>query len=273
MKREFLLSNVHTHTTFSDGRDTAEAMVRAALALGFHTLGFSEHGPADYDDAAMTPDAEPAYRAEVRRLREKYRGQIDLLLGLEHDWLSQAVASEYDYTIESVHYVRVGGALWSVDWTRAKLEAAIAEFYGGDPYAMCRDYFRTVCDSIEGTGAAILGHIDLVTKFNEKRDLFDDADPRYLGPALECADLAAASGKLVEINNGAVAKGYRTRPYPGEAMLRRIRARGGRVIITGDCHDARTLGRGFEDSAALAKACGFETVWAYRGGEQVEYKL
>ena len=59
-------SNVHSHTTFADGRDTAEEMVRAALSLGFHTLGFSEHGHADYDDNSMTLAREGEYRAEIR---------------------------------------------------------------------------------------------------------------------------------------------------------------------------------------------------------------
>ena len=75
---------------------------------------------------------------------------------------------------------------------------AIRKYFGGDPYALCRAYFDTVCQSIQGTGADILGHIELVMKFNEARDLFDDADPRYLGPALECAELAARSGRLIE---------------------------------------------------------------------------
>lgn len=266
-------SNVHSHTTFSDGRDSAEEMVRAALALGFHTLGFSEHGHADYDDCSMPLDVEPVYRAEIARLREKYADQINILLGCEHDWFSPVNVESYDYCIESVHYIPCEDGYWSVDWTRPKLEAAIARYYGGDPYAMCRDYFRAVCASIEGTGAAILGHIELVMKFNEKRDLFDDADPRYLGPALACAELAAESGKLIEINTGAVAKGYRTRPYPGEAMLRRVRERGGRIIFSSDCHDRRYLDCGFADAAALARACGFRTAWEYRGGDIVEYML
>ena len=143
------LSNVHSHTTFSDGKNTAEEMVQAALGLGFHTLGFSEHGPADYDDAAMPAERMGDYRAEVLRLREKYAERIHILLGLEHDWLSPATPDDLDYTIESVHYVQKDGQLWSVDWTREKLETAIRELYGGDPYALCRDYFRTVCASIE----------------------------------------------------------------------------------------------------------------------------
>ncbi|MBR1820165.1 MAG: histidinol-phosphatase [Clostridia bacterium] len=273
MRNYYSKSNVHSHTTFSDGRNSAEEMVRAALALGFHTLGFSEHGPADYDDSAMPTEREPEYRAEILRLREAYAGRINLLLGLEHDWLSPTDVSEYDYYIESVHYVPVGGEKWSVDWTREKLEAALAEHYGDDPYALCRDYFRTVCESVEGTGAAILGHIELVMKFNEKRDLFDDTDPRYLKYALECAELAAKSGRLIEINTGAIAKGYRTTPYPGAAMLKRIRECGGRIIITSDCHNSDFLDCAFAEVAALARACGFKTAWEYRGAAQAEYPL
>lgn len=266
-------SNVHSHTTFADGRDTAEEMVRAALALGFHTLGFSEHGHADYDDCSMSLAQEPEYRAEIRRLKTKYAGQLEILLGYEHDWLSPANVSEYDYYIESVHYVSRSGTLFCVDNTRQILTDAARELYGGDMYALCRDYFRTVCQSIEGTRADILGHIELVMKFNEARDLFDDADPRYLDPALECAGLAARSGRLIEINTGAIARGYRTQPYPGASMLRRIAQCGGRILFTSDCHNSDFLDCAFADAVRLARDCGFSTAWEYRGAEAVEYKL
>lgn len=266
-------SNIHSHTTFSDGRNTAEEMVQAALSLSFHTIGFSEHGPADYDDVAMPAEQMGNYRAEILRLREKYAGRIHILLGLEHDWLSPAAPDGLDYAIESVHYVQKDGQLWSVDWTREKQEDAIRELYGGDPYALCRDYFRTVCASIEGTNADILGHIELVMKFNEARDLFDDADPRYLGPALECAEFAAHSGRLIEVNTGAIAKGYRTQPYPGAAMLRRIAECSGRIIFTSDCHNSDYLNCAFGEVTQLARACGFKSAWEYRRSEAVEYKL
>ena len=266
-------SNIHSHTTFVDGRDTAEEMVRAALALGFHTLGFSEHGHADYDDCSMSLAQEPKYRAEIRRLKAKYADELYILLGYEHDWLSPADVSEYDYWIESVHYVSSNGALFCVDNTRRMLTDASRDLYGGDMYALCRDYFRTVCQSIEGTNADILGHIELVMKFNEARDLFDDADPRYLGPALECAELAAHSGRLVEVNTGAIARGYRTQPYPGATMLRRIAECGGRIIFTSDCHNSDYLNCAFGEAAQLARVCGFKSAWEYRGSELVEYTL
>ena len=36
--------NFHTHTTYCDGKETAEQMVQAAIAKGFTRLGFSGHG-------------------------------------------------------------------------------------------------------------------------------------------------------------------------------------------------------------------------------------
>ena len=266
-------SNIHSHTTFADGRDTPEEMVRAAIALGFHTLGLSEHGHADYDDCSMSLTQEPEYRAEVNRLKAKYSGRIHLLLGYEHDWMSPLDVADYDYYIESVHYVPAGGELWCVDNTRAILEDAARRLYGGDMYALCRDYFDTVCRSIEGTTAAVLGHIELVMKFNEARDLFDDTDPHYLGPALACAELAARSGRLVEVNTGAISRDYRTRPYPGTAMLKRIRECGGRIIFTSDCHNSDYLDCAFPEAMELARACGFKSAWEYRGAEIVEYPL
>ena len=268
-----ILSNIHTHSTYVDGRDAPEAMLRAALRLGFHTLGFSEHGHADYDDCSMSLATEPAYRAEVLALRTKYAGQIEVLLGYEHDWLSPPPDYRYDFSIESVHYLRIGDEYVCVDDTREILESAIDRHFGGDPYALCREYFRTVSESCEGSDAQILGHMELVMKFNERRDIFDDDDPRYLRPALETADLAAERDMLVEINTGAIARGYRTQPYPGPALLRRLAARGARIIITSDCHNSDYLNCGFDDAAALARSCGFKTAWQYRGRALEEFPL
>lgn len=266
-------SNVHTHTVFSDGSDTAEEMVQAALRLGFHTLGFSDHGHAEYDSCSMSLAGEMAYGAEIRRLKRAYGDRIHILLGYEHDWLSPADFSEYEYAIESVHYVPVNGGVFCVDHSRAVLEDAIEKHFDGDPYRMCAAYFKTVCASCAETKADILGHMELVMKFNEGRDLFDDQDPRYLNAALEAADCAADSGRLLEINTGAISRGYRTEPYPGRAMLKRLHERNARILLSSDCHAAAHLNCAFEDAASIARSCGFKTAWMYRGQQVEEYPL
>jgi len=263
----FPFSNVHTHTVFSDGKNTAEEMVRAALAAGFTSLGFSDHGHSPWDVCGMRLEDEPLYRAEVRHLKEKYAGEIELALGYEHDATAPDTdLSVYDYAIESVHFVHADGGFVSVDESADALRRHIEAYFGGDPYRMARDYFDNVAEALSRTAALVAGHIDLVTKFNEDGRMFDTEDPRFSKPAMECVRIAAERGMLVEINTGAMSRGYRTAPYPSEALLKQLNALGGRITITSDCHRAEWISFGFDRACALAQACGFRSVWIWKDG-------
>ena len=59
-------SNLHTHTTFSDGADSAEAVVLSAIGMGMETLGFSEHSGLPFSTSwCMTPQKCEAYHREI----------------------------------------------------------------------------------------------------------------------------------------------------------------------------------------------------------------
>ena len=259
-----LRSCIHTHTHFSDGQDLPEELIREALNLGFVSLGFSDHGAADYDDAAMSPDAEARYQAEIRRLKGKYEGRLEILLGQEHDALSPYSPFPYDYLIESVHYIQAAGDKLCVDWSRERTEENIRRYFGADPYAYCRAYFETCAAAYEKSPALIAGHLDLVCKFNETAPLFDETDPRYLEPARAALACAVERGLAVEVNTGAIARGYRTVPYPAPVLLRTLRDLGGQVIITSDCHNKAHLTCWFTEAVQLLRACGFRSVLRLR---------
>ena len=60
-------SNAHTHTAFSDGRDTPRQQVERALALGFRSLGFSDHAVQEVDAfTGMPKEREADYQSAVR---------------------------------------------------------------------------------------------------------------------------------------------------------------------------------------------------------------
>ena len=262
-----ILSNVHTHTRFSDGRDSAEDMVLEAIARGFVSLGFSDHGAAPHDDAGMLPDVEPIYRKEILRLKEKYAGQIEIALGYEHDFSMPGVDfSPYDYVIESVHFFD-GWREASIDHSPECLFQAADALYKGNPYGMCRDYFDLVIASINETTAEVVGHIELIRKFNEKWPMFDTNDPRYLEPAMEVVRAAAKKDILVEVNTGAMSRGYRTSPYPDAMLLKYLKQLGGRITITSDCHRKDWLDFAFEEAAELARSCGFTENWIWKDGQ------
>lgn len=266
-----ILSCVHTHNTFCDGKQEPEAMVLSALEKGFVSLGISSHSPEPFDDYGVQDEA--AYCREIQRLQEKYRDRIELLLGLEHEALAPYSEYPYDYQIESCHYLVYGGEAASVDNTEAITRQVIDRYCGGDPYRFCRDYFRVCAEAYQHTPAVIAGHLDLVTKFNEDGHLFDEEDPRYLGPAMEALETAVKKDLVLEVNTGAMARGYRTTPYPGKTLLKRILELGGRLMLNSDCHNAPQLGWKFDETEEYLKSFGVSSLWVLRKSGWTEVPL
>lgn len=261
-----ILQNLHTHTCYADGKNTAEEMVQGAIRSGCAALGFSEHSPfpptGSHDGSSLLPERTADYRTEVLRLREKYRGQLEIFLGLEQDIDSLPPEGEYDYLIGSVHNLRADRDTWlPVDWSAEKFLQAARTHYGGDCLAMAEAYYRLEAEVADRTGCQIVGHFDLITKFNEGGRFFSEEDPRYRSAALEAQTALLERDMIFEINTGAISRGYRTAPYPAPFLLKAIRERGGRVCITSDSHSAQTVTYAFPMAAELAMACGFQETW------------
>lgn len=239
--------NLHTHTCYCDGKDAPEDMVRRALSLGFRALGFSGHGYSVYDgDFCMSRENTEIYRREVLRLKETYKGQIDIYLGVERDYFGEPEDYPYDYVIGSLHYAKApDGTLLSVDNTAEIMEEGVKEHFGGSYRAYVESYYETLACVAEKTGADIIGHFDLVTKFNEGNKYFDEEAQWYKKAALRALGKIAAGRPIFEINTGAMARGYRSRPYPADFLLAEIERLGCPVIIGSDCHDRRQLDYGF----------------------------
>ena len=113
---------------------------------------------------------------------QKYSGKIEVLLGIEFDALSDIDVSDFDYVIGSAHYVKCGGEYLSIDESPEEFERICRKCFGGDYYAFAEEYYRTVA-LLASRKISIVGHLDLITKFNEGNRLFDMEDPRYLAAA------------------------------------------------------------------------------------------
>ena len=50
MKKSAWKANLHTHTSFCDGKNSPEEMVRSAVEKGFDVLGFSGHSYTPFDE-------------------------------------------------------------------------------------------------------------------------------------------------------------------------------------------------------------------------------
>ncbi len=265
-----ILSSPHNHTTFVDGKNTAPEMARAAFEKGFVSFGFSEHGMQPFDEIyCLTLASDAAYRAEVEALKAEYAGRMRIWLGVERDACANFDRANYDYIIGSAHYLGACGGSIAVDSTEENLRTLIAEGFGGDPYRMTAAYFQNLADYVESFRPEIIGHFDLVKKMNARFGFFDESDPRYTGPALEALSRAVKTGALLEVNTGAIARGWREDPYPSPLLLRAWRAAGGRAIVSGDCHDAAHIDCAFDLAVQLLLDAGFTECWRLGTGREL----
>lgn len=62
---------------------------------------------------------------------------------------------------------------------------------------------------------------------------------------------------LLEVNTGAISRGYRDTPYPAVFLLREWRGMGGQIILTADAHSPETVVYGYGQRRSWPRAAGF----------------
>ncbi len=255
--------NLHIHTTYADGKDTPEQIIREALKCGFDSIGFSEHSYTVYSDYPhqMTVAGMADYMAEIRALKEQYRGKIDVFCGLEFEFFSDIPLDGFDYLIGSVHYLDIGGKIVTFDRNLEQTLAYLQDYFGGDSLAFARKYYETVANLPEKGKFDILGHFDLLTKNNEQGRFMDTTSKAYLALGYEAIHALQGRIPLFEVNTGAIARGYRTAPYPQMEFLREFYGCGFGTVITSDCHDRNTIDCYFEEARLLLAEAGFTSRW------------
>ena len=256
-------STLHCHTVYSDGKNTIDEMVRAAIGKNFGTIGFSDHGPITVPCSCnMKAEDFSSYRKEIREAAERYRSQINVRFGLECDWLKGCQPIAFynafptDYRIGSVHFIRCGEEFVPIDKSRELQLEIIERYYNGDRYAMVLDYYSHVEEMTAAGGFDILGHIDLVCKFNENNALFDEESDLFEKPVSRILEAAADNRIAVEINTGAIGRGYRSRPYPSPRILRLCAAHRLPIYLNSDAHTTASLDAGYADVVRYLKENG-----------------
>jgi len=258
-------SDLHVHTTLSDGVHTMEDMVRRAAERGFCSIGFSDHSYTAFDlRYCMKPEQYEAYHREIRRLKAAYQGQIEIYAGLEYDGYTQLEnRGDYDYLIGDCHYIQTADGFHSVDHAKDEQWAAIESCFGGDTMAYARAYFETYVERTRLNRPDILGHFDLCAKFG----FMPEESPAYRDLATQALLACLEVTSIVELNTGAIARQVRALPYPAPFLWNELKAHGGQVVLSSDAHRAETLGFYFAEAIELLKAAGFDHVVALRGGK------
>ena len=272
-----ITQNLHMHSTWDDGSCSVEEMILASRAAGLSSVGVSVHCPMPFENSWECPKERlPDYIAEVRAMQEKYRGSIDVYLGVEWDVCATELdLSPYDYVIGSAHELPVDAQSGhcSVDSDAQTTAWYLEACFGGDADAAAEKYFAEVAKVADEPRAAIVGHFDLLTKFDEQRGFFNENSPRYRRAAAQAMEKLVKAGKIFEVNTGAISRGYRTTPYPGAQWLKLLHETGGRVTVSADAHHTSGVTCAFDLAEQMVKAAGCKEIWILEGKEFVPVKI
>lgn len=288
--------NLHTHSSFSDGKNTAEEHVLAAIKKGISILGFSEHSlhpldPAFYYDVDsnwhMLPKSFSDYVATIKNLKEKYADRIKILLGFEADYFVSAgigsaipdkkaySAFKPDYLIGSVHFISKAEGFFSVDNKTEEVQKALTTFYSDadgkiNGKTLVCDYFEAERNMLAKGSFEIMGHPDLIRIRNGALKFFDEKESWYKEQLKLTAKAAAKAGVIAEINTGAIARGLMDDVYPSAQFLEYLHDTGVPVCINSDAHRCEFLDAAFDLAAQKAKRAGYKEL-TYPSGTTCSY--
>lgn len=265
-----ILSDLHIHSTYCDGKSTLEQTVKAAINMGLESIGFSGHSYTAFDTSyCMSHNGTVQYINEVQKLKKQYADKIKIYLGIERDFYSADTRADYDYVIGSVHYIYVNGSYLPIDESGEVLKQICDKYFNSNYIELVKAYYKNAVCVAKKTRADITGHFDLITKFCGS-GLFSSDDAEYKKIAENAVQSAAEYCNLFEMNTGAISRGYKKEPYPSRFLIETIKDCNGRIILSSDSHSEKTLCYMFDECISILKSVGYKSVTVFENKKFVE---
>ncbi|XCP83623.1 histidinol-phosphatase HisJ family protein [Roseburia hominis] len=265
-----ILADCHMHTGFSTDSEAApEEMIKAAIGKGLKAVCITDHEDKDYPNPEEFYIDFPRYVQTIDKLKEAYRGQIDVRMGVEiglqphlGDYYRQLTESySFDFVIGSVHVVR-------------GMDPYYPEFYEGrsDADAYRETLEETIRDIRNVPDFDTLGHLDYVVRYGRKK-AEEYSYQKFSDQIDEILRLLIWHGKGLELNTAGLKYGLPfAHPHPD--VLRRYRELGGEIITVGsDAHRPEHVAYDFDKAAGILTQCGFRYYAEFIGRKPIFQKI
>ncbi|MEI6046310.1 MAG: histidinol-phosphatase HisJ [Chloroflexota bacterium] len=269
-----MFKDFHTHTLYSNhGQGHPREIAAIAVERGLVALGFSEHFPLPTGvteptdgEANMRWDQIEDYIQEVREAQAEWGHRLKILLGYEVDYVPEAdtamranlAAYPADYHIGSIHIVghfRSDHQSWLIDYTAEAFEEGLNEKGGAE--TVYTRYYQLVRDFAQSYPHQIVGHLDLIKKFNRDNRYFDAKSEAYLSQVEATLDVLKSTDKIVEINTAGLFKVI-GEIYPSDPILQMILHRRIPICLSSDAHRPEEVAREFSTTWEKLTRLGFE---------------
>ncbi|OYT17555.1 MAG: hypothetical protein B7C24_02150 [Bacteroidetes bacterium 4572_77] len=272
-----ILSNYHTHTIYSDGKESLDNTIKKAISLGFHSLGISDHAPVLFpSNYSIKTEKFDAYIAEINQLKKHYKSQIDIYLSIEADYIPNHTytfsyfreKATFDYIIGSVHmvYHPQTNKMWFIDGGKQEIwDKGLQEVFDGQIKKAVNLFYQQSMEMIEEQKPEVIGHLDKIKMHNKER-FFSVNDKWYKALIEETLSLVKKNNQLLEINTRGWYKGRCKELFPSIPVILQAQKMGIPLILSSDAHHPDELNAHFNQSLSLLKNVGVGELYEFRAG-------
>lgn len=261
----------HIHTSFShDCNAEMESYIAPALEKGLAGICFTDHLDIDYpSDPNMFMFDYIPYINELIRLREKYRGKLEIFFGVEFGMQPHILEADatffagksFDYILGSIHSTSKkelysGGYLEGISEHQGILNYFTEMLY-------CVKNFKSYNN---------LGHLDAISRY-VSQDTKPYKAAKYIDYIEEILKAVIAAGKGIELNTSGKRYGLGNF-HPEPSIVKLYKDLGGEIVTLGsDSHSTSTLAYGFDEAKSMLKNYGFRYYTIYRNGKPEFIKI
>ena len=252
--------DLHNHTTLCNhATGTINEYIQRAIELEVDIYGFSEHAPMYFDPYyRLSFENMKQYEQEILTYKEKYKDDIQILLGYEVDYLKGYIDDrvvnnrDVDYLIGSVHFLDK----WGFDNPEF-----IGEYKNRDIDDIWQEYFDTI-EAMAKTGYFnIVGHLDLIKVFK----YLPKKDTRLI--AQKALKAIKEANMVIELNGAGLRKPIKEL-YPSKELLEMAYEFNIPITFSSDAHSIEQIGFGYEKAITLAKSIGYTKAVTFKQREQ-----
>lgn len=257
----------HLHSNFSeDSTSPMEDMIKEGIKQNLKGMCFTEHTDLDFPGNNFTFLADlDAYEKTFLQLKEKYRSQIKLYLGLEvglqphlkEEIPALCASRNFDFLIGSTH---VADCLDPYD---------NAFFENRTETQAYQRYFEVLLKNLQTYSCFdTCGHIDYVVRYGPSKNVHY-CYKNHADILDEILKTLIDKGIGLECNTAGFKYGL-GQPHPSTEILKRYKELGGELLTLGsDAHAPCHIAYDFQKASDLLKACGFRyyTIFKERKSE------
>ncbi|KAI0080487.1 histidinol phosphate phosphatase H [Panus rudis PR-1116 ss-1] len=266
---------------------TLEEVVLEAIRQGFKVFGLTEHVPR-YRHADLYPEEEgmtldalsdqfSAFLEEAHRLKALYSDKINLLVGLETEYISprdleglddvlQRHGKKIEYIVGSVHHVNGIPIDFDLDTYKRSLASFPLDTDNtgrNQQEAFLCTYFDAQYELMQRYRPEVIGHIDLCRLYEPDLTLSDF--PSAWEKLRRNVEFAVGYGALFELNAAAFRKGWAS-SYPGRDVM--IQQYHGRFALSDDSHGPHAVGLNYRRLVEYGREADIDNLWFLQSSEK-----